>query len=247
MLPMPMPPPPHPQHPQTTNTLTLTPIICTLCACRLHAQEDTLNIVMEYANAGDLAEVIQQRQAAKKTLQEDEIMFMWVGWGGARGCVGLGTQRERGARRLQPIKAAWCLYGHSPAPSCSLYAQPDAARPVCAPPPPCLPQYRSVPLAFITRPPLRPSSPRMHACRFVQIVLALFHVHSKNVLHRDLKSQNIFISEGAPDTRSLSNAPRHSTPSCRTLAMRFTVAPILNDDDVHALAMHLQRTQQQLV
>ncbi len=33
---------------------------------------------------------------------------------------------------------------------------------------------------------------------FVQIVLALFHVHSKNILHRDLKSQNIFISEGAP-------------------------------------------------
>jgi len=29
-----------------------------------------------------------------------------------------------------------------------------------------------------------------------QIVLALFHVHSKNILHRDLKSQNIFIAEG---------------------------------------------------
>jgi len=34
------------------------------------------------------------------------------------------------------------------------------------------------------------------SCRFVQIVLALYHVHSKNILHRDLKSQNIFISEG---------------------------------------------------
>lgn len=32
--------------------------------------------------------------------------------------------------------------------------------------------------------------------RFVQIVLALYHVHSKNILHRDLKSQNVFISEG---------------------------------------------------
>ena len=31
---------------------------------------------------------------------------------------------------------------------------------------------------------------------FVQIVLALFHVHSKNILHRDLKSQNVFIAEG---------------------------------------------------
>ncbi|GAX76016.1 hypothetical protein CEUSTIGMA_g3459.t1 [Chlamydomonas eustigma] len=31
---------------------------------------------------------------------------------------------------------------------------------------------------------------------FVQIVLGLFHVHSKNILHRDLKSQNIFIAEG---------------------------------------------------
>ncbi len=31
---------------------------------------------------------------------------------------------------------------------------------------------------------------------FVQIVLGLFHVHSKNILHRDLKSQNIFVAEG---------------------------------------------------
>ncbi|KAG1679973.1 hypothetical protein FOA52_007037 [Chlamydomonas sp. UWO 241] len=31
---------------------------------------------------------------------------------------------------------------------------------------------------------------------FVQVVLALYHVHSKNILHRDLKSQNIFIAEG---------------------------------------------------
>ena len=34
------------------------------------------------------------------------------------------------------------------------------------------------------------------ACRFVQITLGLFHIHSKNILHRDLKSQNIFIAEG---------------------------------------------------
>ncbi|KXZ45774.1 hypothetical protein GPECTOR_50g567 [Gonium pectorale] len=31
---------------------------------------------------------------------------------------------------------------------------------------------------------------------FVQVVLALYHVHGKKVLHRDLKSQNIFIAEG---------------------------------------------------
>lgn len=30
---------------------------------------------------------------------------------------------------------------------------------------------------------------------FVQIVLGLWHVHSKNILHRDLKSQNIFLTE----------------------------------------------------
>ncbi|KAL0047743.1 hypothetical protein WJX82_010830 [Trebouxia sp. C0006] len=32
---------------------------------------------------------------------------------------------------------------------------------------------------------------------FVQILLALWHVHGKNVLHRDLKSQNIFMTEGS--------------------------------------------------
>ncbi|GFR43292.1 hypothetical protein Agub_g4357, partial [Astrephomene gubernaculifera] len=31
---------------------------------------------------------------------------------------------------------------------------------------------------------------------FVQVALALYHVHRQNVLHRDLKSQNIFIAEG---------------------------------------------------
>ena len=29
---------------------------------------------------------------------------------------------------------------------------------------------------------------------FVQICLALWHVHSRNFLHRDLKSQNVFIA-----------------------------------------------------
>jgi serine/threonine protein kinase len=33
-------------------------------------------------------------------------------------------------------------------------------------------------------------------CRFVQIALALWQLHSKGILHRDLKSQNIFIAEG---------------------------------------------------
>ncbi|KAG2435593.1 hypothetical protein HYH02_011885 [Chlamydomonas schloesseri] len=70
-------------------------------------ENGVLNIVMEYANGGDLAAAIQRRQAEKKPFSEDEIMF-------------------------------W----------------------------------------------------------FVQIVLALYHVHGRNVLHRDLKSQNIFIAEG---------------------------------------------------
>jgi serine/threonine protein kinase len=31
---------------------------------------------------------------------------------------------------------------------------------------------------------------------FVQIIMALHHVHSRNVMHRDLKPQNVFIAEG---------------------------------------------------
>jgi serine/threonine protein kinase len=39
--------------------------------------------------------------------------------------------------------------------------------------------------------------PLLHLfCRFVQIALALWQLHSKGILHRDLKSQNIFIAEG---------------------------------------------------
>lgn len=38
-------------------------------------QEDCLNIVMEYANSGDLSDVIQKRAEGKKPLTEDEIMF----------------------------------------------------------------------------------------------------------------------------------------------------------------------------
>lgn len=37
----------------------------------------------------------------------------------------------------------------------------------------------------------------MYICgRFTQIALAVWHVHSKNILHRDLKSHNIFICKG---------------------------------------------------
>ncbi|DBA72156.1 TPA: hypothetical protein ACH3X2_010875 [Trebouxia sp. C0005] len=42
---------------------------------------------------------------------------------------------------------------------------------------------------------------------FVQILLALWHVHGKKVLHRDLKSQNIFMTEG-----SLVGTPYYLSP-----------------------------------
>lgn len=50
-------------------------------------QSGVLNIVMEYANGGDLAAAIQRRQAEKKPYSEDEIMFWWVG-----GETGMGVQ-----------------------------------------------------------------------------------------------------------------------------------------------------------
>jgi serine/threonine protein kinase len=37
---------------------------------------------------------------------------------------------------------------------------------------------------------------------FVQIIMALHHVHSRNVMHRDLKPQNVFIAEGGACKRS---------------------------------------------
>ena len=38
---------------------------------------------------------------------------------------------------------------------------------------------------------------------FVQIVMALHHIHTKRILHRDLKTQNIFISRGRDGTMGL--------------------------------------------
>jgi NIMA (never in mitosis gene a)-related kinase len=38
---------------------------------------------------------------------------------------------------------------------------------------------------------------------FVQIVMALHYVHSKRILHRDLKTQNIFVSRGRNGTMGL--------------------------------------------
>lgn len=37
--------------------------------------------------------------------------------------------------------------------------------------------------------------------RFAQLLLALRHVHGKAVLHRDLKSQNVFLAEGVVHLR----------------------------------------------
>jgi hypothetical protein len=50
--------------------------------------------------------------------------------------------------------------------------------------------------------------------RFVQIALALWQVHSKKVLHRDIKLFNIFVAEGTADniclTRLWSSPPYNS-------------------------------------
>jgi hypothetical protein len=42
------------------------------------SQDDTLNIVLEYAPHGDLSNLIQERAAAQKPFTEDEIMFWSV-------------------------------------------------------------------------------------------------------------------------------------------------------------------------
>lgn len=41
----------------------------------LALQGGVLNIIMEYANGGDMAATIQRRQQEKKPFSEDEIMF----------------------------------------------------------------------------------------------------------------------------------------------------------------------------
>ena len=47
--------------------------------CASLSQGGCLNIVMEYATAGELSSVIQKRAREKKPFQEEEIMFWQVG------------------------------------------------------------------------------------------------------------------------------------------------------------------------
>lgn len=55
--------------------------------------------------------------------------------------------------------------------------------------------------------------------RFVQVALGLWHVHSKNILHRDLKTQNIFITKGELKQWSIdSREGRHCFNRTRGLA-----------------------------
>lgn len=54
----------HPSLPKAAAECLVTP-----------AQDDTLNIVLEYAPHGDLSNLIQERAAAQKPFTEDEIMF----------------------------------------------------------------------------------------------------------------------------------------------------------------------------
>lgn len=51
---------------------------------------------------------------------------------------------------------------------------------------------------------------------FVQIVLALHFVHERNILHRDLKSQNIFVKDGQLKLGDfgVSKVQKHSDKHC---------------------------------
>jgi NIMA (never in mitosis gene a)-related kinase len=42
------------------------------------SQGGVLNIIMEFADSGDVAAAIQRRQKDKKFFSEDDVMLMWV-------------------------------------------------------------------------------------------------------------------------------------------------------------------------
>ena len=66
----------------------------------------------------------------------------------------------------------------------------------------------------------RPLSERTVLDYFVQICLAMQHVHGQNVLHRDLKPQNIFLSRGGTMIKvgdfGISKELRHTHEQART-------------------------------